>query len=105
MPIFVVTSTHTAESCPIQNEKERKFWLEAFAKMGEFTKSHGIKVLGSYAVVPAHKTYMILEAPSAEAMQKATSEPLMLQTLARSMSTIEPVMTTEETVKMLQGLK
>jgi hypothetical protein len=105
MPIFIVTSQHTAESCPIQNEKERKFYLEAFAKMGEFTKSHGIKILGSYAVIPVHKTYMILEVPSADAMQKAMADPLMLQTLARNMSTIEPVMTMEESMKMLQGLK
>jgi hypothetical protein len=48
---------------------------------------------------------MILEVPSADAMQKAMADPRMVQTLARNMSTIEPVMTTEESLKMLQGLQ
>jgi hypothetical protein len=101
MPVFIMTSQHTAESCPIHNEKERKWYLEAFPKIEELTQKHGIKTLAACVVMPEHMTYMIFEVPSADLIQKLMAEPFMLQFLAKQMSEIKPAMSMEESMKML----
>jgi len=102
MPIFIAISRHSPESCPITNEKERKFAMEAFARTEELTKKHGIKELGSYVVMPEHAIYMIMEAPSADAMLKYMSEPFMVQFLAHSMNEMKVAMTMEEGMKLVK---
>jgi len=105
MPIFIVISRHSPESCPIINEKERKFNQEAFVKTGGLAKKHRIKGLGSYVVMPEHAVYEIVEAPSAEAFMHFMSEPYMMQFLAHSVTEIKAAMPLEETMKMLQKVK
>ena len=101
MPIFIGISRHSPESCPITNEKERKFAMEAAAKTEELTKKYGIKMLGSYTVMPEHALYLIMEAPSADAMMRCMNEPFMLLFFAHNMNELKFAMTLEESMKML----
>ena len=104
MPVFMITSQHTAESCPMNNEKERKMFLEASGKMGELTNKHNIKPVGNYVSMPDHTTYMILEAPSSDAFQQFMAEPSIIQMLAKSTSTVKSVNALEDAVKMLSEM-
>jgi hypothetical protein len=102
MPIFIVISGHTTEYCPIHNEQAKKMFLESFSKFGELTTKHGLKVLGNYAVMPEHKNYMIVDAPSADAFQKAMMEPAMMQFIGHNMTEIKLAMPIEDAMKMLR---
>ena len=104
MPIYIVTSGHSPSNCPIHNEKARKMFLESATKLGELTKKHGIKVLGNYGVIPEHKNYLIVEANSADAFQKAMNEPDMIKWLGYNMTEIKLAIPTDEVIKMLKQL-
>jgi hypothetical protein len=102
MPTFIVISGHSPESCPIHNEAAKKMTVEAGTKLGEIAKKYGIKIVGTYAVIPEHKSYMILDAPSADAFQKSMMEPFMIQFLGHNMTEIKLAIGLEEAMKMLQ---
>ncbi len=55
--LFVVTHTHTPESCPVDNPTA----VEKLAQKEHIANS-GLKVLGSYISAPEHTLFFILEA-------------------------------------------
>ncbi len=101
MPIFIVTAQHSPESCPIHNEKTRKATLEILPKIEEAAKLHGVKTLGSYAVMPEHRIYTIYDAPTADDFRRVISEPPVLQWIGLNLIEIKLAMPTDEVVKML----
>ena len=68
--LFLVISKHTAESCPMHNEKVRKISIDAANKMDKLMKKYRIKVVGSWTSIPDHTNVSVYDAPSMEAMLK-----------------------------------
>jgi hypothetical protein len=54
MPIFLMISRHTAESCPMNNEKAKKIAIDVASKLGPLTKKHRIKVVENWSAHPEH---------------------------------------------------
>jgi hypothetical protein len=75
MPTFLTIARHTAESCPLQNEKGRKLVLNVVEKMEPLAKKHGVKVLGMWSDPWEHLIVAIYESPSLEAFQKLSMDP------------------------------
>ncbi len=101
MPIFIIISRHTPESCPVHNEVERKRSLEAFERMGEFAKKYEIKVLGDYAVMPEHTEYLILEGPN-ESFHRSMTEPYMVEYLSHYATDIKTATSVAEAMQQMK---
>ena len=99
--LFLQISTHTAESCPIHNEKMKKLFTDVYNKMGPMAKKYGVKMVGSWVSMPEHLIIMVYDAPNSEAMTKMMMEPDMMTWIAHNSSTMRPVMTLDEAMKQV----
>lgn len=76
---------------------------EVMGKLAELTKKHGIKIVGSWTVMPEHLLVMVYEAPTFEAFQKFGMEPEIVKWLAYQDTTeFRMAMTMEESMKLLK---
>jgi hypothetical protein len=100
--LFLQTSKHAPESCPMHNEKVKKASIDLMAKMDHLTKKHGIKVIGGWHSSPDHSFVMVYDAPNMEALLKFSMEPEVMIWSAYHTTEIKPVMTIEESMKFLK---
>lgn len=84
------------------NEKAKKMSLELAGKLAELTNKHGIKVTGSWIVMPEHLIILAFEAPTSDTFQKLSVEPEIMRFISSNMSEIKMAMTLEESMKMLK---
>ena len=102
MPLFLAISRHAPESCPMHNEKTKKAVVDLMGKLGQLTKKHGIKMVGSWTSVPEHLMIIVYDAPNMEALMKFGMEPEAMTWSGYNTTEIKPVMTTEEVMKFLK---
>ena len=100
MATFLMISRHTPDKCPFFNEAARKAYIDFYANKS-FSK-HGVKLLGAWSVSSEHQNYLLFEAPSVEAIQKAGMEPDFLAIWASETAEIKLAMGMEEAMKMLK---
>ncbi len=105
MPIFLLISRHSPESCPLFNEKARKVYMEYFSKLDGLLKKHGIKSLANCTVPSEHLSVVVFEAPSVEAFNKLGMEPEILAISAYETYEVKSAVGGEEVVKMLRQAK
>jgi len=103
MPIFLVISRHSPESCPMFNEKARKVYMDYLSKLEGRLKQHGGKMLGGYSVHTEHLGIMIFEAPSLEAFQKYSMEPEVMALSEYSTYEVKMAESIEEAMKLMKG--
>lgn len=70
--LHMVIVRHTAESCPGREGNEKIH--PCLHAMDGMIEDRGIGVVGRWADPPAHVTYMVLDAPSAHALQDILME-------------------------------
>ena len=102
MPLFLQTARHSTESCPMHNEKAKKANVDVMAKLEQLTKKHGIKVVGAWVSLPDHLLVMVYDAPNMEAMLKLQMEPEIMDWLGYNTTEFRPVITAEESMKLLK---
>jgi uncharacterized protein with GYD domain len=101
MPLFLQISKHSPESCPMHNEKTKKATMDLMTKMAQLTKKHGVKLVGSWVSIPEHLMVAVYDAPSMEALMKLAMEPEIMTWSGYNTTETKPVMTTEETMKLV----
>src|SRR5437899_3812656 len=85
--LFGVFAIHSPESCPLNNQKSRKIFLEIQNKMKANVKKFNItKIIGFYMSVLEHEWIIILDAKSAHDI-----EQLCITVGISSMSTVKIV--------------
>ena len=104
MPTFLIISRHSAENCPLNNEKMRKMTLELPDKLVALERKHGVRRVGAWTVIPEHLLFWVYEAPSSDALQKFSMEPAMVKWMAWNTSEIKLAMNLEESNKLLEKL-
>jgi hypothetical protein len=102
MPIFLIISRHSAENCPLNNEKMKTMTLELPAKLVGLEKKHRVKRIGAWTVVPEHLLIWVYEAPSSDALQEFSMEPEIVKWMAWNTSEIKLAMSLEESMKLLR---
>jgi len=102
MPLFLQTARHAAESCPMHNEKAKKVYLDFTSKMGQITKKHGIKIVGSWVSMPEHLTVTVFDVPNPDAMLKYAMEPEVMEWLSYQTTENRPIRTLEDVMKLLK---
>ena len=60
---------HTPESCPIFNNDVKNKFKQAVVKREEVAKKLGIKVISAYTSTLSHLIFLILEAPTQQAVE------------------------------------
>jgi len=101
--LFGVFAIHSPESCPLNNQKSRKIFLEIQNKMKVNMKKFNItKIIGFYMSVLEHEWIIILDAKSAHDI-----EQLCITAGISSMSTVKIVPMNDFSValKRLQSQK
>ncbi len=101
--LFGVFAIHSPESCPLNNQKSRKIFLEIQNKMKVNMKKFNItKIIGFYMSVLEHEWIIILDAKSAHDI-----EQLCITVGISSMSTVKIVPMNDFSValKKLQSQK
>ena len=102
MPTFLIVSRHSAENCPLNNEKMKAMTLALPAKLAGLEKKHRVKRVGAWTVVPEHLLIWVYEAPSSEALQKFSMEPDIAKWMAWNTNDIKLAMSLEESNKLLK---
>jgi hypothetical protein len=102
MPIFLIISRHSAENCPLNNERMKAMTLALPAKLVGLEKKHGVKRIGAWTVVPEHLLIWVYEAPSSDALQGFSMEPEIVKWMAWNTSEIKLAMSLEESMKLLK---
>ena len=105
MPTFLMISRHSAENCPLNNEKMKKMTLELPGKLSGLEKKHGVKRVGAWTVIPEHLLIWVYEASSSDALQKFSMEPEIVKWMAWNTSEIKLAMSLEESMKLLKKAK
>jgi len=100
--LFLQISKHSPESCPMHNEKAKKAAMDLMTKLGPLTKKHGIKLVGSWTSMPEHLIVNVYDAPNMETLMKLAMEPEAMIWSAYNTTETRPVMTIEETMKILK---
>jgi uncharacterized protein with GYD domain len=100
--LFLQISRHSPESCPMHNEKVKKATVDLMAKMEELMKKYGIKMVGCWNATPEHLIVSVFDAPSLEALLKFGMEPEAMAWMSYHMTETMPVMTLEESMKLLK---
>ena len=102
MPTFLIISRHSAENCPLNNEKMKAMTLALPAKLVGLEKKHKVKRIGAWTVVPEHLLVWVYDAPSSDALQEFSMEPEMVKWMAWNTSEIKLAMSLEESMKLLR---
>jgi uncharacterized protein with GYD domain len=102
MPLFLQTSRHSIESCPMHNEKIKKAYSDFMSKVGQHANKYGVKVVGAWASMPEHLVVVVYDAPNQEALLKFSMEPEVMEWLSYQTTENRPVKTMEEVMKLLK---
>jgi hypothetical protein len=101
--LFGVFAVHSPESCPLNNQKSRRIFLEIQNKMKVNAKKFNItKIIGFYMSVLEHEWIIILDAKSAHEI-----EQLCITVGISSISTVKivPINDFSVALKRLQSQK
>ncbi|MGD0250214.1 MAG: hypothetical protein ABSB97_04930 [Thermoplasmata archaeon] len=101
MTHFVMISRHTAESCPMNNEKTRQIAMEAMVALPDAAKKFGIKVIGSWSITPEHLVIQVFDAVNLDSVLKFSMEPSLLKWWSFNTTEIKAATTLEETIKLI----
>jgi hypothetical protein len=69
MPQYALIGTHPPDVCPMSNKAAREMAKKAYAQLPSLCKKYNVKVLLDIHLDPNHKSFMLLEAPTAEAVR------------------------------------
>ena len=104
MVTVLMFERHTAESCPVGNEKAMKVQQALAAKLPEISKKYGIKVIGGWTIHNEHLMVYVLEAPNFEVIDKMGLEPEVLAWRCFSTAEFKTAIPMEEVNKMLAAM-
>jgi hypothetical protein len=86
----------------LHNDNVKQFYVDSFAKMGQLTEKHGIKLVGAWTAMLDHLFVAVCEAPSMDALLKSSMEPKPMNWFEYNSTQIMSVMGMEESMKLLK---
>ncbi len=99
--LFLQTSKHAPESCPMHNEKAKKATVDLTAKMDELLKKYGIKIVGGWNAPSDHSVVVVYDVPSFEVLMKFSMEPEVMDWSGYNTTETKAVLTLEESTKLM----
>lgn len=101
MPIFAVNMKHTPESCPMFNNDVKKKFKEVVGNREEVKKKLGIKAISAYTSPLSHLIFIIVDAPSQQAVESYLTESgFAFWNTVEILTQVQPV---EDVIKKVVG--
>lgn len=100
MPLFVVTSTHTSDQCPMSNSKTRKLFQRTSTDRGRTSQKFGVKLLVGPIFSINHKSITVVEASKVESVMDMVNE---LRVPQWNSVEVQPYMTAEDALKTVDA--
>lgn len=73
--LHMIVNTHHAESCAYRSEEDAATLIGAFERFeGGVATAHDVKIQGSWINRPSHEGFLLVDAPSAHAIDDALAE-------------------------------
>jgi hypothetical protein len=69
MEQYAVIGSHPPDNCPMTNKTVREFAKKTYAQIPKVAKNLNVKILMDIHLDPGHKSFMLFEAPNAEAVR------------------------------------
>jgi hypothetical protein len=93
--LHMMTVTHGPDTCAATVPEIMEMAMDGLQKMGEVAKSLDITVQGSWANMPAHVIYVVVDAPNAHVVNRLARETKLMNwnTVA-----VSPIITLDEAV-------
>ena len=97
--LHMVTATHGPDTCAASVPEIMELALDSLPKLEEVANSLGVTVQGSWANMPAHTFYILVDAPNAHVVNRMAAEVKLMNwnTIA-----VSPVITLEEAIGAAQ---
>jgi hypothetical protein len=97
MPVFVVTTTHASDQCPLTNSKNRELFRKNLTEGQKAAQKYGIKYLAGPLFSLNHRDIIVIEAAKVESV----IEGFMASNLPLWNSVdVQPYMTAEDIVRV-----
>ena len=97
--LHMVVATHTPDNCPMVVLALAKKLLAANQRIGEVGKKLGVTPQGSWTDMPAHVTFMLVDAPNAHVVNQMAME---LKMMDWNTVVVYAVVTSQEAVATLK---
>jgi hypothetical protein len=72
--LHMLVLKHGPDTCPASRPEYREQYLPNLSRMDEVSQKHGVKIEGSWTNMPAHVTYIVADAPNAQAVCDMVAE-------------------------------
>jgi len=86
----------------MHNKEVLKANMDLTAKQEQIMKKYGIRLIGGWSAIIEHLQVLVYDAPNIEALTKAAMEPELALVLSYSNNKLLPVITLEETMKLMK---
>ena len=93
--LHMMLTTHGPDTCSAVVPAIRDIAMEGFQKMEERAKALGITIQGSWANMPAHVIYMVVDAPNAHVVNQLARESRLMEW---NTVTVNPILTLDEAI-------
>ena len=97
--LHMVIATHGPDTCAAAVPEVAEMAMAGFQKMDEVAANLGITVQGSWANMPAHALYVVVDAPNAHVVNQLARET---QLMNWNTVNVSPVITLPEAIGMVQ---
>jgi len=101
LPTFAVFLKHTPQTCPMFNPDVKAKFVAAIAKRDAVASKFGVKLLSAYGPVVEHRIFLILEAPTQQAVEGFLME--IGYAFWNDVERLTQVQAVEDVVKRLMG--
>ncbi len=93
--LHMVLAIHGPDTCAAVVPAIRDIAMEGFQKMDEVAKALDITIQGSWANMPAHVIYLVVDAPNAHVVNQLARESRLMEW---NTVTVTPIMTLDEAI-------
>jgi hypothetical protein len=92
--LHMLMAKHGPDTCPASRPDYREKYMPLMGRIPDAAKKFGVKLEGSWTNMPAHTTYMLVEAPDAQAVCDFAAEVQLMNW--NWIDSLLPVITMEE---------
>lgn len=76
--LHMLVNTHNAESCAFRSKEDEDVFTEAIERLSQVTQDRGVTLKGSWVNTASHTIFMLMDAPSAHAVDEVIREAGMI---------------------------
>ncbi len=76
--LHMLIAKHGPETCPASRPDFREKYLPQFQQLDEYAKKVGARIEGAWTNMPAHTTWILVDAPNAQVVSDLAAESQLM---------------------------